>query len=136
MQHHSDKGNDKGPVAWDYVAGGRNSVLSMLSGNETRSQSRLTAADSNNPSTEDGADDGGRKQRSRLACSAKSLLATLVGQTMEIAVCQGTEMALTPSSSRPNTQASGDREEELAALPYLQPARQAGYRSCLQPGLE
>jgi hypothetical protein len=43
MQYNGERRNRAGPLAREYAGGGRDSVLSMLSGQDTRAHSRLTA---------------------------------------------------------------------------------------------
>lgn len=43
MQYNGERRRSAGPLAGEYAGGGRDSVLSMLSGQDTRAHSRLTA---------------------------------------------------------------------------------------------
>lgn len=140
MQYNSESRDHTFPLAKEYAGGGRDSVLSMLSGQDTRAHSRATLGTGGCDDPDEG-NDGFREAREQIAnsrqsmnWSARGMVAKLVQETMEIAVCQGFDMAVTPASSRPRSGTSEHENEDGAQHRALHQA--SGYQSRLQPGLQ
>lgn len=138
MQYNNECRDHTFPVAKEYAGGGRDSVLSMLSGQDTRAHSRATLGNGGCDDPEEDNDGFGEARgqisnsRQRMNRSAGGMVAKLVRDTVEVAVCQGFDMALTPASSRPRSGTSGLGDEDGA--PHCALHRQ--YRSRQQPGLQ